>query len=150
MRRGEEFAPELGQHRSQIVQRRVTLLEEGADTAEAFVDPPQRHDEITQIAAVEGAVGKGRQSVQFAIRGVAHEIGRGVVHQEHHPVAVAHDRRPVAPRNRRRKKAGNLPVGTLREAVRHRNRIVLDEFRTVIAVVELLEKLLQFGLCHHS
>lgn len=84
---------------------------------------------------------KGIQSCQFTFRGVAHEIRRGIVHITHQAVAVADDLRAAAPGDRSGKETRDLPVGRVREAVRNRNGIVRNEFRTVIGVVEPLEQL---------
>lgn len=81
------------------------------------------------------------ESRQLAFRGVAHEIGRSVVHIAHQAVAVADDLRAAAPGDRRGEEARDLPVGGIREAVRNRNGIVGDELRAVIGVLEPFEQL---------
>ena len=109
---------------------------------------PQGQHEIAQVPAVERAVDVGRKQRQFALRGVAHEIRRSVVHEVHHAVATADNGLTVAPGDGRGEKSRDLAVGAVRIAVRYRNRIVGDEVGAVVFVVERVEQLLQIGVRH--
>ena len=140
---GEKLAPEIGQHGGHIMRSFVTCFEKIPDTPVALLHAAQGQDEIAQVLTVEGAVDIGGEQRQFALRGVAHEIRRGVVHEMHHAVAAADNGFAVAPRDGGGEKTRNLPVGTLRVTVRHRNRVVGDEFGTVVFVVQGFEQLPQ-------
>ena len=148
MAAAEKLAPEFGKDRRDAPRRLVTGLEEIPDAAVKLLHTAQCQHEVTQVAAVERAVDVGRKQRQFALRGVAHEIRRSVVHAAHHPVAVRHDRLAVAPGDRGGEKSRDLPVGTPRIAVRHRNRVALDKLGTVVFVVEPFEQLPEF--CIHN
>ena len=143
---GKERTPEVGKRGGKVARHGVAVLEEGPQTAPPAIDAAQGQHEVAQVAAPKRAVDKGVEANEFALRGVAHEVRRGVVHQAHHPVAVADDRLAVAPGDRRGEEAGDLTVGTVRKAMRDRNRIVGDELRAVVGVVEPLEQFAQFGI----
>lgn len=90
----------------------VAALEKGPDAAVERFDAAQGQHEIAGVAPVEGAVDEGAESRQLALRGVAHEIGRGIVHVAHQAVAVTDDRGTAAPGDGGGEEAGDLPVGT--------------------------------------
>ena len=123
--------------------RLVACLEEVPDTSVTLLHAPQGQHEIAQVPAVERAVDIGREQRQFALRSIADEIRRGVVHEAHHAVAAADNRLAIAPGDRGGKEARDLAVGALGVAIRHRNRVVGNEFGTVVFVVQGLQQLPQ-------
>lgn len=141
MFRGEKLPAEGCQHGGQAPRRRILRLEEGAETTVQPLHTAQRQHEVAQVRAVESSVHEAVEMYKLPLRGVAHEVGRGVVQEVHQAVAVADDRPAVAPGDRRSQEARNLAVGTLREAVRHGNRVAVDEFGPVVAVMEPFEQL---------
>ena len=145
---GEKLAPEVGQHGGHALRGLIARLEEIPDAAVTLLHTPQGQHEIAQVPAVERAVDVGRKQRQFALRGVAHEIRRSVVHEVHHAVATADNGLTVAPGDGRGEKSRDLAVGAVRIAVRYRNRIVGDEVGAVVFVVERVEQLLQIGVRH--
>lgn len=145
---GEKLAPEVGQHGGHALRGLIARLEEIPDAAVTLLHTPQGQHEIAQVPAVERAVDVGRKQRQFALRGVAHEIRRSVVHEVHHAVAAADNGLTVAPGDGGGEKSRDLAVGAVRIAVRYRNRIVGDEVGAVVFVVERVEQLLQIGVRH--
>ena len=141
--RGEKFAAEIGEDRRKVAHGGVAALEKGPDAAVERFDAAQGQHEIAGVAPVEGAVDEGAESRQLALRGVAHEIGRGIVHVAHQAVAVTDDCGTAAPGDGGGEEAGDLPVGTARVAVRHGDGVVRNELRAVVPVVEPLEQLAQ-------
>ncbi len=142
----EKFAPEFGQHLRHGTRRLVTLLKKRAQPAETFLQQTERKDEVAQIAAIERAVRIAVELRQLAVRSVADEVGRSIVHQAHHPVSAPDDGLAVAPRDGRRQETRYLAVGPVRISMRHRNRVVLDEFGAVVTVAEPFEQRTQFAV----
>lgn len=138
---GEKLPTESRQHGGQALRRRILRLEEGAEASVQLLHAAQRQHEVAQVPAVEGAVHEAVEVCKLPLRGIAHEVGRGVVQEVHQAVPVADDRPAVAPGDRRGQKARNLAVGTLRKAVRHGDRVAVDELGPVVAVVEPFEQL---------
>ena len=125
------------------MRRLVTLFEEIPDTSVTRLHAPQGQHEIAQVLTIKRAVDIGGEQRQFALRGVADEIRRGVVHEVHHAVAAADDRLAVAPRDGGGEETRDLTVGAPGVAVRHRNRVVGDKFGTVVLVVQGFQQLPQ-------
>ena len=148
MAAAEKLAPEFGKDRRDAPRRLVTGLEETTDAAVKLLHTTQCQHEVTQVAAVERAVGIGRKRCQLLLRGVAHEIRRSVVHAAHHPVAVRHDRLCGCPRRSWRRKIPRSPGRYAPIAVRHRDGVALDKLGTVVFVVEPFEQLPEF--CIHN
>ena len=79
------------------------------------------------------------QVLKVGRRSVEHEVGWRKVHISHHTVRTLHDSSAVAPRDGGRHKASNLPVEGRCEAMRHTDRVCLDEVGIVVSVVEALQ-----------
>ena len=125
------------------MRRLVTLFEEVPDTSVTLLHAPQGQHEIAQVLPVESAVYIGGEQRQFALRSIADEIRRSVVHEVHHAVAAADDGFSVAPRDGGGEETRDLTVGAPGVTVRHRNRVVGDKFGTVVFVVQGFQQLPQ-------
>ena len=107
------------------------------------VERPECPDEIDAVAVVESAVDESRQRAQLAFRCVEDKIIRSPVHPFHQPPAVGDDHRAFTPGDRGCEKAADLDILARGIIVRDRYGVVGDECRTVVAVVQEFEQLVQ-------